>query len=40
MAQEQSGGIRQRKDDAAAMVNATVKFRKRMQTLMKRFLEV
>ena len=37
MAQEQSGGIRQRKDDAAAMVNATVKFRKRMQTLMKGF---
>lgn len=30
MAQLESGGIRERKDDAAEMVNATVKFRKMM----------
>lgn len=32
-----SGGIRERKDDAAEMVNATVKFRKMMWTLIKVF---
>lgn len=35
MAQAESGGIRERKDDAAEMVNATVKFRKMMWTLIK-----
>ena len=37
MAQEGSGDIRERKDAAAEMVNATVKFRKMMQTLIKDF---
>ena len=37
MAQEGSGDIRERKDAAAEMVNATVKFRKMMQTLIKHF---